>query len=137
MDGLDTAANGDDGEGAGEGEQELAQGVVREQRGDEDADADRAEAPEEVDDGERGAGAFFVAAAGEDVGGGDDLAESDAGDEQGDGSGDEAAGVGEAGEAGAGGEQAEKDAVAQAIGDGGTADEGAEMNLAKSRRPAW
>src|SRR5665213_471651 len=126
MRGLKPSAKRDDDERDGEGQQEFAEGMVRQQSGDQESDAHRAEAPEEVDEGKRGAGTLVVAAAGEDVGGGDQLAEADAGDEEGDGAGEEAAGVGEGAEAGAGGEQAEEDSVPQLVGDSGAADEGAE-----------
>src|SRR5665213_1746670 len=126
MRGLKPSAKRDDDERDGEGQQEFAERMVRQQSGDKESDADRAEAPEEIDEGKRGAGALVVAAAGEDVGGGDQLPEADSRNEEGDGAGEEAAGVGKCAQAGAGGEQAEEDPVAQLVGDSGAADEGAE-----------
>src|SRR6185312_831842 len=123
---LQAAAERDDDEGDGEGQQELTQSVMRQQGGDQDPDADRAEAPEEVDERERGAGALVVAATSEDVGGSNELAEADAGDKQSDGTREEAAGIGKCGQSRTSGEQAEKDSVTQLVGDGRSADESAQ-----------
>ena len=83
--GVDRAREGDDDERRGEGEKELAEGVVGQKSGDEDAGENGSKAPEEIDDGKRGAGVGGVAATREDVGRSDDLAETDSCDEEGKG----------------------------------------------------
>ena len=93
-------------------------------RRDQKAGGDRAEAPEKVDQRECGAGVCGPAAAGEDVGAGDDLAQTETADEQRRKRCGEAMREGEDAESGGGQQVAGEDAQPQTAGDGDTACKG-------------
>jgi hypothetical protein len=117
----------DDEEKRCEADDRAANAKVREQGGGEDAGEDRAETPKHIERGESGAGVGGAeAAADEDVGGGDELAEAETSEEESDSGGGKAVAEGKGSEAAAAESAAGNDGKAQAGKDSDAAKKGAE-----------
>lgn len=113
-------------EGGGDVEEEVAEAEAGFEGGDDQAGEYGSEGEEEVERGKSGTGLVGIAAASEDVGRGDDLAETDARDEEGERAGCKAGGEAESAEAEAGEDASGEDAPAELAGYGDASDEGAE-----------
>jgi len=123
---VEKAAEADDEKQRGEADDGVAHAEAREQSGGEDSGKHSAERPEGVERGERGASVGAITAAGEDVGGSNELAEAETSEEERDGCRRQAMAESKRPEAAAAEHAPGEYGEAQARKDGDTSEKGAE-----------